>query len=124
MEVPMLYCPQCRSEYVDTIKKCSDCNVDLVEHVQLENKLDTEDYVEVYVTNEILEMELIQDLLNKNEIHCTVRDLHMSSLPMTIGEMAEMRIEVAKHNEKKAKDLIEELITSGVVSDSDIIDEA
>ena len=121
----MLYCPQCRSEYEDTIKKCSDCNVDLVEHVKLKKELDTEDYVEVYVTNEILEMELIQDLLKKNDIHCTVRDLHMSSLPMTIGEMAEMRIEVAKHDEKKAKDLIEEFITSGVSSDSgDLLEDA
>ena len=120
----MRYCPQCSSEYENTIQKCSDCNVDLVPYNKVEKDRDTENYVEVYVTNQKMEMDLLRDLLEKNNIHCTVRDLHMSSLPMNIGEMAEIRIEVAQHDEGKAKELIQEMISSGFISDTgEFIDE-
>lgn len=46
----MPFCPKCRAEYVEGVEKCSDCQVDLVEELPLN---DSEDYLEMVELQEV-----------------------------------------------------------------------
>ncbi len=59
----MPYCPECKSEYEEGILKCSDCGAALVpqlEEEQEEVHFPDETYTLVYVSNQIIDVDMVK----------------------------------------------------------------
>ncbi len=67
----MPYCPSCHAEYTLETRRCSDCNVDLVE--SLPEEPDQGKLVELASFPNVSEAEMIQELLESNGIATDLR---------------------------------------------------
>lgn len=70
-------------------------------------------YVEIYLSYNEIEAELIKGLLEEKGISAMVRAMLISPYPINIGRFAEKRIAVPEHKIKEAKELINQAITDG-----------
>ena len=106
----MPWCPQCGAEFESGVSTCSDCSVPLtpmapahVEHVPRERT------VVAYMARDDVEAALITELLTAAGIP-NFRDMEMpdSIFPITIDEVASVRLEVFDHDLEAARRVIDE----------------
>jgi 3-dehydroquinate synthase class II len=65
-----------------------------------------ENWIEVFVTYDNLEAEIIKDLLESGGIHVVLRSAKVTPYPVNIGKMGEIKVLVKKED----KDMAEEVI--------------
>ena len=70
-------------------------------------------YVEIYLSYNEIEADLIKELFENEGISIILRDLHITPYPISIGRFAEKRIAVPVDKVHKAKELIEQAIADG-----------
>ena len=70
-------------------------------------------YVEIYLSYNELEAELIKGLLEEKGISAIVRAMQISPYPINIGRFAEKRIAVPEHKIEETKELINQAISDG-----------
>jgi hypothetical protein len=71
-----MFCPKCKSEFVEGILRCPDCNTDLVEHLPTETSSlpdntewsEYEDWVMVYNPSGAQELAMIKMVLEREDI--------------------------------------------------------
>lgn len=68
----------------------------------------SDEWVEIFVTYDLLEAEIIKDLLESGEIPVVLRSSKVSPYPVNIGKMGEIKILVRKEDEDTAKEVIKE----------------
>jgi len=71
----MPFCPSCRAEYRPEMKRCSDCDVDLVESLSADESPDEEgiQLVELASFPNVAEAEMIREILEGNGIRTVQR---------------------------------------------------
>ena len=79
------------------------------------NKELSENYVEVYLSYNNCESDIIGSLLNQEEIPFILRDQSITPYPISIGRFGERRFSVPETKAQKAKDLITDAISSGAI---------
>lgn len=67
-----------------------------------------EQWVEVFVTYDNLEAEIIKDLLESGGVPVVLRSSKVTPYPVNIGRMGEIKILVKKRDEETAKGVIEQ----------------
>lgn len=67
----------------------------------------SEEWVEIFVTYDALEAEMIKDLLESGGIPVVLRSSKVSPYPVNIGKMGEVKILVRKSDEEIAEKVIE-----------------
>lgn len=67
-----------------------------------------EQWVEVFVTYDNLEAEIIKDLLESGGIQVVLRSSKVTPYPVNIGRMGEIKVLVKKRDEETAKGVIEQ----------------
>jgi hypothetical protein len=68
------YCPNCRTEYQRGVKRCTDCNAQLVNALPPEvEESDERELVELAVFPNASEARLVQELLENNGIEAVLR---------------------------------------------------
>ncbi len=67
-----------------------------------------EQWVEVFVTYDNLEAEIIKDLLESGGIQVALRSSKVTPYPVNIGRMGEIKVLVKKRDEETAKGVIEQ----------------
>ena len=67
----------------------------------------SEEWVEIFVTYDALEAEMIKDLLESGGIPVVLRSSKVSPYPVNIGKMGEVKIFVRKSDEEIAEKVIE-----------------
>jgi len=65
-----------------------------------------EDWVEVFVTYDPVEAEIIKDILESGDIRVVIRSSKVSPYPVNIGKMGEIKILVRKEDKKTAESVI------------------
>ncbi|HCL81720.1 MAG TPA: hypothetical protein DHW81_05695 [Nitrospiraceae bacterium] len=66
----------------------------------------SDEWVEVLVTYDPIEAEIIKDLLESGEIPVVLRSSKVGPYPVNIGKMGEIKILVRKEDEDTAKEVI------------------
>ncbi len=68
----------------------------------------SEEWVEVLVTYDPIEAEIIKDLLESGGIPVVIRSAKVSPYPVNIGKMGEIKILVRKEDKEEAEKVIKE----------------
>ena len=66
----------------------------------------SEDWVQILVTYDSLEAEIIKDLLESGGIPVVLRSSKVSPYPVNIGKMGEIKVLVRKEDKETAEDMI------------------
>jgi hypothetical protein len=67
-----------------------------------------EDWVQILVTYDPLEAEIIKDLLESGRIPVVLRSSKVSPYPVNIGKMGEIKVLVRREDKETAEDVIKE----------------
>ena len=65
-----------------------------------------DDWVEVFLTYDTIESEMIKDLLESGGIETVLRSSKVGPFPVNIGKMGEIKVLVRKEDEEPARRLI------------------
>jgi len=105
-----MYCPTCGAEYLEGIRFCADCQVALViEQPQLSGERTTENSeqtVRVWRGFDPFQAQWMRQVLNQSGIDC-LADRDPGMLPT--GEFGEIGLWVRNRDEKRARELLQEL---------------
>jgi len=63
-----MFCPECKSEFIEGIKTCPDCKVYLVQALPAESKPEFVDFAEVLATYNPADIAFLKSILDAEEI--------------------------------------------------------
>jgi len=71
-----MFCPECKTEYVEGINVCVDCNVPLVSELLAEPEPEYVEFEEVLQTSNLVEIALIKSILDEAGIVYNLAQWH------------------------------------------------
>ena len=66
-------------------------------------------WVELLVTYDSLEAEMIKDILESGEIQVVIRSAKVSPYPVNVGKIGEVKVLVREEDEEKAKEVLKDI---------------
>lgn len=108
-----MYCPKCRTQYIENIKECSDCQVPLVEELPEETPLEKIKWVALIPLAGEVYAEMVEEILQKMDIpNFTKSDWATSAFNISSANLvgAKVTIFVPEENRDEAAQLIEEIL--------------
>ena len=66
-------------------------------------------WVELLVTYDSLEAEMIKDILESGEIPVVIRSAKVSPYPVNVGKIGEVKVLVREEDEEKAKEVLKDI---------------
>jgi len=108
-----MICPKCKAEYRIGFNHCSDCDVELVDHLPPESGSEThsvdDEPVVVFITSDLSEAALVESLLEGSGAEPLLFDEHLarmdSPLSVVIGGA---KVAVPRRQEKLAREVLQE----------------
>lgn len=106
----MPVCPNCKYEYIEGIKICPDCNVELVDPSELKQpvELKEENWVVVYSTDQEYKAEMFKDNLESAGIEVSILSQKDHNFPAP-GNFSVIKILVKREDAESALSFIEEI---------------
>ncbi len=109
-----MICPKCECEYVDGIKVCSDCGINLIPVDEFEgNLIHPKDWVVVYTGNDLIETEMLKANLNGAEIDSIILSQKDRSY-LYLGEVSPIKLLVKRKDADEALQIINDIFESKV----------
>ena len=113
-----MYCPKCKSEYLEGVYVCPDCNISLVDELSAEEKPSPEylDLVTVFETGDQSKLLVAKSILDEVGIEYYIRGENIQDL-FGLGRIGSgynmilgpVQIQVLRSSENEAKSLLSEL---------------
>ncbi len=75
-----MFCPICKAEYRPGFTVCSDCNVQLVPELSLEQPKSFHEMINLYSPNNEMELAMIKSILDSEDINYFVKNENFGSL--------------------------------------------
>jgi ssDNA-binding Zn-finger/Zn-ribbon topoisomerase 1 len=114
-----MICPKCETEYVEGIKVCPDCGMELVTKEDFEGHLvHPSDYVVIYTTDNNAEANMLRANLESADIEAHILGQKDSSFP-AVGDLAVIKILVKKDDVEDALKIIEDINKHGNESEEE-----
>ena len=105
-----MFCPDCRSEYVEKVTHCTDCGAALVS--ALPEFADSDDPLKLARITGPTEAPMIEELLRHNGIESIIQGEKSASVLPATGDLTEVRIWVRESSLKRSNELIEAFFDS------------
>ena len=108
-----MYCPKCRTQYIEKVNKCFDCKIPLVEELPEETPLEKIKWVALTPLAGEVYAEMVEEVLHDMSIpHFTKSDWATSAFNISSANLvgAKVTIFVPEENQDEAAKLIEELL--------------
>ncbi len=104
-----MICPKCECEYVNGVKVCSDCGIDLIPVEDFEGHLvHPKDWVIVYTCDEPYQAEMLKANLAGAEIESLIISQKDRSYP-GVGDLAVVKLLVQKKNVQETVAIIRDI---------------
>ncbi len=106
-----MYCPDCRSEYVDEITRCPDCGVEVVSELpELEG---SDEPLRIVRIKDAMSAPMIEELLRNNGIATVLQGEVTATTIPAAGKLTEVRVWVKQSDAERADEIIEAFFESG-----------
>jgi hypothetical protein len=108
-----MYCPKCRTQYIEKVEECFDCKVPLVDELPKETPLEKIKWVALIPLAGEIYAEMVEEVLQKMDIpNFTKSDWATSAFNISSANLvgAKVTIFVPEENRDEAAKLIEELL--------------
>jgi len=108
-----MYCPKCRTQYVENVKECFDCKVPLVDELPEETPLEKIKWVALTPLAGEIYAEMVEEVLKKMDIpNFTKSDWATSAFNISSANLVgtKVTIFVPEENRDEAAKIIEELL--------------
>ena len=108
-----MYCPKCRTQYVEDVKECFDCNVSLVDELTEEKPIEEIKWVALPPVKGDIYADMVEEVLQKRNIpHFTKSDWFTTAYSLSGANYLGARsvIFVPEENRKEGAQLIKELL--------------
>jgi len=104
-----MICPKCECEYVDGVKICADCRIDLIPVEEFEgNLIHPKDWVIIFTGNDLLEAEMFKANLNGAEIETIILSQKDRSY-LYLGETSPIKLLVKRKDADEALKIIDDI---------------
>ena len=104
-----MICPKCECEYVDGIKVCSGCGINLIPVEEFEGNLThPKDWVIAYTGNDLIEAEMLKANLNGAEIETIILSQKDRSY-IYLGEVSPIKLLVKRKDADEALQIINDI---------------
>ena len=113
-----MFCPECKSEFIDGIEKCPECMVGLIEELPPEPEPEFVDFEEVLATYNPADIAFLKSILDSEKITYFFKGEHFQNVRPLVDPA---RLMVRTDQVKIAQDLIKDLKLSymGINLDKD-----
>jgi hypothetical protein len=101
----MPFCPECRSAFKEGTAECPECKVALVSAIA---EGETDDFVEVFRAQSLVEAESIESALKENGVETFLRNTGIPAMPM-MGEEGAIVVSVRADQAAAAREIIDEI---------------
>ena len=109
-----MFCPKCKHEYVEGIKVCPECNVDLVHELPDKMNIDTSPNLKIvtaFCSSNPGTVAIAKSILESENIQYKVKNEFMQVV-YGIGNTAPAEIQVKEEDKEKAQSLLLPLINN------------
>ena len=108
-----MYCPKCRTQYVDNVKECFDCKIQLADDLPEETPLEKIKWVALPALAGEIYADMVEEILSKLDIpHFTKSDWATSAFNISSANLigAKVTIFVPEDNRDEAARVLENIL--------------
>lgn len=112
-----MFCPKCKAEYIEGIRLCPECNVELVAELPADPNPEFVKLVTVLISSDRTKILLAKGILENAEIKYYIKGQVLDNLYLIDSFLAPTEVQVREDDVEKAKEILQPLLLEKENSD-------